>query len=182
MKILEEENKRRHDETIGRYQQRLKELQKESEDDRQKMESMKKAEMALYTVGTWNSISKKVKLRKLKIAWIRNMLISGRKSREEWKLRLKSEVRWLVEFYKQKWSAKFENQQLIEQLKTAKDEMEKRHTEEKAWLGECKNKEIAEFKSILEQLNNEAEKEQKMHNEKMIELRQNLVTRIFSKK
>lgn len=60
--------------------------------------------------------------------------------------------------------------------------MEKRHTEEKAWLGECKNKEIAEFKSILEQLNNEAEKEQKMHNEKMIELRQNLVTRIFSKK
>ena len=52
MKILEEENKRRHDETIGRYQQRLKELQKESEDDRQKMENMKKAEMALYTVGT----------------------------------------------------------------------------------------------------------------------------------
>ena len=68
MKILEGENKRRHDETIERYQQRLKELQKESEDDRQKMENMKKAEMTLYTVGTWNSISEKVKLRKLKIA------------------------------------------------------------------------------------------------------------------
>ena len=67
MKTLEEENKRQHDKVAAQYQQKLKELREESEADRRKMEDMKKAEMALYAVGTWNFISEKLKFRKLKV-------------------------------------------------------------------------------------------------------------------
>ncbi|PAV92145.1 hypothetical protein WR25_26413 [Diploscapter pachys] len=145
-KILEEENKRRHDKAIAQYQQRLRELKEESEADRRKMEDIKKAEMALY-------------------AEVEDRLNQKHaEQREEIERRLKAAAEDRSQM----------SQQLIEQLKTAKDEMEKRHAKEKAWLEECKNKEISEFKSILGQLNDEAEKVQKVHNEKMIELQQNL--------
>ncbi|PAV66683.1 hypothetical protein WR25_23868 [Diploscapter pachys] len=146
MRILEEENKRQHDEAIAQYQQRLKELKEESEADRQKMEDIKKAEMALH-------------------AEVEDRLNQKHaEQREEIERRLKAAAEDRSQM----------SQQLIEQLKTAKDEMEKRHAEEKAWLEECKNKEISEFKSILGQLNDEAEKKQKVHNERMVELQQDL--------